>query len=69
MLEWDRYRFNKKCARTRYTEHMFCIQWDGGDITSPDTTLFVTFDSEVNQFFIMSIFNTFDELILHLDVC
>jgi hypothetical protein len=68
MLRWDRYRFHKKRARTRYTELMFCIWWDSEDITSPDTTLFVTFDSEVKQFFIMSIFNTFDELILHHDV-
>jgi hypothetical protein len=23
MLRWDRYKFNKKCARTRYTELVF----------------------------------------------
>jgi hypothetical protein len=56
-------------ARTCYTELMFCIRWDGEDITSLDMTLFVTFDSEVKRFFIMCIFNTFDQLILHHDVC
>jgi hypothetical protein len=28
MLEWDRYRFNKKCAETRYAKLVFCIWWD-----------------------------------------
>jgi hypothetical protein len=32
-------------------------------------TILVTFDSKVKQFFIMSICNTFDELMLHHDVC
>jgi predicted nucleotidyltransferase len=39
------------------------------DITSSDMTILVTFDSKVKQFFIMSICNTFDELMLHHDVC
>jgi hypothetical protein len=39
------------------------------DITSLDMTILVTFDSKVKQFFIMSICNTFDELMLHHDVC
>jgi hypothetical protein len=39
------------------------------DITSSNMTILVTFDSKVKQFFIMSIYNTFDELMLHHDVC
>jgi hypothetical protein len=39
------------------------------DITSPDMTLLVAFDSKVERFFIRSKFNTFDELMLHHDVC
>jgi hypothetical protein len=39
------------------------------DITSSDMTILVTFDSKVKRFFIMSICNTFDELMLHHDVC
>jgi hypothetical protein len=32
-------------------------------------TILVTFDSKVKRFFIMSIYNIFDELMLHRDVC
>jgi hypothetical protein len=32
-------------------------------------TLLVAFDSKVERFFIRSKFNTFDELMLHHDVC
>jgi hypothetical protein len=39
------------------------------DITSSDMIILVTFDSKVKQFFIMSICNTFDELMMHHDVC
>jgi hypothetical protein len=39
------------------------------DITSSDMTVLVTFDSKVKWFFIMSKCNTFDELMLHHDVC
>jgi hypothetical protein len=59
----------KKHAGTRYAKLVFCIRWHDEDITSPDTTLLVTFDSKVKQFFIMGILNTFDELMLHHDVC
>jgi hypothetical protein len=41
----------------------------GEEITSSDTTILVIFDSKVKQFFITSICDTFDELILHHDVC
>jgi hypothetical protein len=59
----------KKHAMTRYAKLVFCIRWHDEDITSPDTTLLLTFDSKVKRFFIMSILNTFDELMLHHDVC
>ena len=39
------------------------------DITCLDTTTLATFDSQVKQFFIMIVFDTFDELMLHYDVC
>ena len=39
------------------------------DITCSDTTTLATFDSQVKQFFIMIVFDTFDELMLHHDVC
>jgi hypothetical protein len=47
MLVWDRYEFHKKRVRTRYAKLVFCIRWGDEDITSPDMTLFVTFDSKV----------------------
>ena len=39
------------------------------DITCSDITTLATFDSQVKQFFIMIVFDTFDELMLHHDVC
>ena len=39
------------------------------DITCSDTTTLATFDSQVKQFFIMIVFDTFDELMMHHDVC
>jgi hypothetical protein len=39
------------------------------DITILDMTILVTFDSKVKRLFIMSICNTFDELMMHHDVC
>ena len=39
------------------------------DITCPDTTTLATFDSQVKQSFTMIVFDTFDELMLHHDVC
>src|SRR6185436_16213677 len=34
-----------------------------------DTTTLLTFDSKVNQFFVMIVFDRFDELMLRHDVC
>ena len=39
------------------------------DITCSDTTTLATFDSQVKQSFTMIVFDTFDELMLHHDVC
>ena len=39
------------------------------DITCLDTTTLETFDSKVNPFFIIIVFDSFDELMLHHDVC
>ena len=39
------------------------------DITYPNTTTLATFDSQVKQSFTMIVFDTFDELMLHHDVC
>jgi hypothetical protein len=39
------------------------------DITSSDMTILVTFDSKVKRFFIMSICDTFQELMRHHDAC
>jgi hypothetical protein len=39
------------------------------DITSSDMTILVTFDSKVKRFFVMSICNTFDKLILNHNIC
>jgi hypothetical protein len=39
------------------------------EITCSDTTILVIFYSKMKRFFIMSICDTFDELILHYDVC
>ena len=39
------------------------------DISCPDTTTLATFDSQVKQSFTMIVFDTFDELMLHHDVC
>jgi hypothetical protein len=39
------------------------------DITCSDITTLATFDSKVKQFFIMIIFDSFDELLLRHDVC
>jgi hypothetical protein len=38
-------------------------------ITDSDTTTIACFYSEVNRFFIIIVFNTFDELLLHYGVC
>ena len=39
------------------------------DITCPDTTTMATFDSQLKQSFTINVFDTFDELMLHHDVC
>jgi hypothetical protein len=39
------------------------------DITGSNTTILTSFDSKVNQFHIIILFNTFDELLLQHDVC
>jgi predicted DNA-binding protein (UPF0278 family) len=39
------------------------------DITCSDTITLATFDSNVKQFFVMIVYNTFDELMLRHDVC
>ena len=39
------------------------------DITCLDTTTLETFDSKVNPYFIMIVFDSFDELMLRHDVC
>ena len=39
------------------------------DITCLDTTILATFDSQVKQSFTMIVFDTFDELMMHHDVC
>ena len=39
------------------------------DITFSDTTTLETLDSKVKSFFIMIVFDTFDELMLRHDVC
>jgi hypothetical protein len=39
------------------------------DITCSDTTTLATFDSKVKQFFVMIVFDSFDELMLRLNVC
>jgi hypothetical protein len=45
------------------------MEEDDENIASSDMTILVTSDSKVKWFFIMSICNTFDELMLHHDVC
>ena len=44
-----------------------CSRWypSDEDITCSDITILATFDSQVKQFFIMIVFDTFDELMLH----
>ena len=39
------------------------------DITYLDTSTLATFDSQVKQSFTMIVFDTFDELMMHHDVC
>jgi hypothetical protein len=39
------------------------------DITCSDTTILANFDSKVKQFFVMIVCDSFDELMLHHDVC
>lgn len=39
------------------------------NITCLDTTTLATLDSNVKQFFVMIVFDTFDELILYHDAC
>jgi hypothetical protein len=39
------------------------------DITFLDTTTLETFDLKVKKFFVMILFDTFDELMLRQDMC
>jgi hypothetical protein len=48
---------------------MIQIEHNDEDITYLDTTILEIFDLRVKPFFIMIVFDTFDELMLHLEVC
>ena len=63
---------SKPMARLAQTVHLSCADTNtvsDEDITCSDITTLATFDSQVKQFFIMIVFDTFDELMLHHDVC
>jgi len=52
------------------TVHLSCTNTNfDEDITCPDTTTLATFDSQLKQSFTINVFDTFDELMLHHDVC
>jgi hypothetical protein len=57
------------CHGDYISRDRFVVMDNDEDIICSNTTTLASFDSKVKLFFVMIVFDTFDELMVHHDVC